>query len=148
MTVDSRASNSDGFETRVKRSAIADKQDCRAASNPEYVHDFQPMFAEVDAEFQATCEANFGSLCNAAMMARTQMVEAEEDMGEAMCRTCLLACADKCLEYTDGGCKAFMYTSGTVRCNLYSDEESKSTGSTKNTLYVREARLDYRTTAT
>ena len=52
LTVDSRASNSDGFETRVKRSAIADKQDCRAASNPEYVYDFQPMFAEVDAEFQ------------------------------------------------------------------------------------------------
>ena len=66
----------------------------------------------------------------------------------ALCRTCLLACADKCLKYTDGGCKAFMYNSGTVRCNLYSDEESKSTGSTKTTLYVCEARLDRRTTAT
>ena len=55
-----------------------------ALNDQSIVDDFQPMFAEVDAEFQAKCVADFGSLGNAAMMARKQMMEAEEDNDEAM----------------------------------------------------------------
>jgi hypothetical protein len=82
------------------------------------------MFAEVDAEFQATCEADFGSLGNAAMMARKQMEEAEEDMGEAMgCsevldgRACFASsstCANGASQTANEFCLAYADVSGSV----------------------------------
>ena len=56
-----------------------------ALNDQSIVDEFQQTFAEFDAEFQATCEAEFGLLANAAMMAHKHMEEAEEDTtGEAM----------------------------------------------------------------